>query len=231
MHCQGTKHGDEETKIAKIPWLTWSQYAKKTINGEEFAVVGDRLFSREAVESMVPSGLGGSGIPPSAIEDVIINGENQLINSQKRFESGNIFIWTESNSQIVRKVTINKLNSIADLTNNPQKIFGYLDNELDIMLSQNGWTKGVYQGTSDAVMYYKQTNAGRSEIVFNYGRGLHSNGQSFTKPYYYKLEGPEFGRRIRVIDKVTYPSTEFQNAIQNETFRLVDGPTGIIWKQ
>ncbi len=80
-------------------------------------------------------------------------------------------------------------------------------------------------------MYFKQTDAGRSEIVFNYGGGLHSGGQTFKKPYYYKLEGPEFGRKIRVIDRQTYPVDEFENAIDFENFKLVDGPTGTIWKQ
>jgi hypothetical protein len=212
-------------------WLLWTQYSKKVINGEEFAIVGNRYFSKNAVESMVPNGLGGSGISPSVIDEVISNGDNVIINSQKRFDKGNIFVWTENNGSIVRNIRVNKVNSISDLVSNPHNIFGYLDNELDDLLVQNGWTKGTYSGTSDAVMYFKQTNGGRSEIVFNYGGGLHSGGQTFKKPYYYKLEGPEFGRRIRVIDKQTYPAPEFQNAIQNETFKLVDGPTGTIWKQ
>ncbi len=180
---------------------------------------------------MVPSGLGGSGISPSAIDDVIANGDNLIIGTQKRFDKGAVFVWTENNGSIVRSIRVNKVNSVSDLASNPHNIFGYLDNELDVLLTQSGWTKGSYGGTSDAVMYFKQTNAGRSEIVFNYGGGLHSGGQTFKKPYYYKLEGPEFGRRIRVIDKQTYPASEFQNAIQNETFKLVDGPTGTIWKQ
>jgi hypothetical protein len=46
----------------------------------------------------------------------------------------------------------------------------------------------------------------------------------------YKLEGPEFGRKIRIIDRQTYSPAEFQNAIQNETFKVIDGPTGQIWK-
>lgn len=216
----------EETK-----WLLWSQYAKKVINGEEFAIVGNKYFSKSAVESMVPSGLGGAGIPPSAIEDVIANGDSFIIGTQKRFDKNAVFVLTENNASIVRSIRVNKVSSISDLATNPHNIFGYLDNELDVLLTQTGWVKGSYGGTSDAVMYFKQTNAGRSEIVFNYGGGLHSAGQTFKKPYYYKLEGPEFGRRIRVIDKQTYPASEFQNAIQYETFKLVDGPTGIIWKQ
>lgn len=212
-------------------WLLWSQYKKKTINGEEFAIVGDHYFSKNAVESMVPSGLGGSGITPQTVEGVLDNGESIVIGTQKRFNEGNVFVWTENNGEIVRQIRINKITSISDLRTDPHAIFGYVDSDLNALLIQNGWTKGQYGGTSDAVMYFKESTGGRSEIVFNYGGGIHSNGNTFKKPYYYKLEGPEFGRRIRVIDKQTYPADQFQQAIQKESFKLVDGPTGTVWKQ
>lgn len=66
-------------------WLLWSQCPKKNVNGEEFAIVGDKLFSKNVVKSMVPSGLGGLGIPPSIINDVIENGTSVIFSNQKRF--------------------------------------------------------------------------------------------------------------------------------------------------
>lgn len=39
-----------------IPWGKWSDYEKVTMNGQEYAKVGDRLYSRHAVDRMQPSG-------------------------------------------------------------------------------------------------------------------------------------------------------------------------------
>lgn len=232
-------YGADKSEVRRIDladrgsdgWLQWSQYSKRVVDGEEFAVVGDKLFSRTAVENMVPSGLGGTGIPPSVIDDVITNGDDIVINSGSRYNQGNVFVWLDDRNNIVRRIRVNKVNSISELKNAPHNIFGYLDTELESLLRQDGWIKGDYGGTSNAVIYFKESRAGRSEIIFNYGGGIHSGGQQFKKPYYYKLEGPEFGRKTRIIDKKTYPIDQFNKAINIETFKVVDGPTGEIWKQ
>ena len=41
----------------KIPWKSWGEYDKVTVNGQEYAKVGDRLYSRHAVDRMQPSGF------------------------------------------------------------------------------------------------------------------------------------------------------------------------------
>ena len=52
----------------RIPWTSWRNYEKVTVNGQEYAKVGDRLFTQHAVDRMQPSGLrgttGGSGGMP-----------------------------------------------------------------------------------------------------------------------------------------------------------------------
>ncbi len=97
--------GEEVVNGVGNEWLLWSQYAKKVVNGEEFAIVGNKYFSKSAVESMVPSGLGGSGIPPSVIDDIITNGEKAVFNGKSYNSSLDAVIITESNGIIVRSIT------------------------------------------------------------------------------------------------------------------------------
>ncbi len=52
---------DELERMRRIPWGTWQDYPKVTINGQEYAKVGDRLYSRHAVDRMQPSGMRYSG--------------------------------------------------------------------------------------------------------------------------------------------------------------------------
>jgi len=62
-------------------WAFWSDYEKTVVNGEEYAKIGERLFTRHAVERMAPSGLGkaaggvvGRSISPNFVEEVISRG-------------------------------------------------------------------------------------------------------------------------------------------------------------
>jgi len=41
----------------KVLWTSWQNYPKVTIDGEEYARVGDRLYSRHAVDRLQPSGM------------------------------------------------------------------------------------------------------------------------------------------------------------------------------
>jgi hypothetical protein len=47
---------------------------------------------------------------------------------------------------------------------------------------------------------------------------------------YYKLEGPEFARKMKIFDKEIYPPIEFRKAMNEENFKLIDGITGEIYK-
>ena len=63
----------------RIPWTTYSEYPKVTIDGREYADVGGRPYTQHAVDRTLPSGLGapagGSGpgrsIAPQYIDDVL----------------------------------------------------------------------------------------------------------------------------------------------------------------
>ncbi len=84
------KHGDEVTKTTvktagKLPWDSWQAYEKITQDGQTYAKIGNRLYTKHAVNRMQPSGnrfgpniyqgLGGKdygrSISPQFIEDVI----------------------------------------------------------------------------------------------------------------------------------------------------------------
>lgn len=103
----GLKYADAYEFISNTgdAWLLWSQYAKTIINGEELAIVGNRYFSRAAVESMVPSGLGGAGIPPSIINDILNTGEKAAFNGKFYNSSLDAVVMTENNGTIVRSIT------------------------------------------------------------------------------------------------------------------------------
>ncbi|MBX3375131.1 MAG: RHS repeat-associated core domain-containing protein [Phycisphaeraceae bacterium] len=101
----------------RIAWRSWGGYGKVTVGGREYAKVGDRLYTRHAVDRMQPSGLGtpagGSGpgrsIAPNFVEDVIQNGTTRsvTVNGVERtiHTSGSVQVVTEQGGRIV--VTVN----------------------------------------------------------------------------------------------------------------------------
>lgn len=113
----------------KILWGKWSDYKKATVDGKDYAVVGDRLYTQHAVERMQPSGMryssdgaGGSvgasrkyeagqkdygrSISPNFVEDVIKNGKlvsEKEVNGVMRqtWKSGTVEVVTEQNGKLV----------------------------------------------------------------------------------------------------------------------------------
>jgi hypothetical protein len=89
-------------------WLLWSQYRKEIINGEEFAIVGNRRYSKEAVEQAVP---GQFGLPPMVVEDVIQNGtsftkvEKGITQTVFDKDRRSLRVVTEDNGRIVRTLS------------------------------------------------------------------------------------------------------------------------------
>ena len=87
----GTTGGDagkrgilgERAESTSVRWDSWQNYEKVIVNGHQCAVVGDRLYSKHAVDRMQPSGnrfgpniyqAGGDygrSIAPNYVEDVI----------------------------------------------------------------------------------------------------------------------------------------------------------------
>ena len=94
----------------KIPWTSWQNYPKVTQGGREYAQVGDRLYTRHAVDRMQPSGLGapagatgpGRSISPNYIEDVLGSTKGSPVkgpNGEARlsYTSGTVQVITEDN--------------------------------------------------------------------------------------------------------------------------------------
>jgi RHS repeat-associated protein len=68
---KGVERVEEATKGSKLLWGTWNDYSKVIIGGQEYAKIGERLYTRHAVERMMPVGLGGRGVPPTVVENAI----------------------------------------------------------------------------------------------------------------------------------------------------------------
>jgi len=106
---------------AKLLWGSWIDYPKVVVDGREYAKVGERLYSRHAVDRMQPSGLGapagavgpGRNVTATMVEQVIKGGEMQktMVNGVERasYTLGNVRVWTENDGKTV--VTILRIGS------------------------------------------------------------------------------------------------------------------------
>jgi len=97
---------------SKLLWGAWNDYKIVQFAGKEYAQIGERLYTRHAVERMMPSGLEGLGrsMSPNLVEDVIRNGTmttEVMKNGIERqiFRSGSAEVVTEQSAKIV--VTVN----------------------------------------------------------------------------------------------------------------------------
>ena len=109
----GGKDEKQEQSSQKLFWSSWSDYPKVTLNGKEYAKIGERLYTKHAVDRMLPKTLGipagtdqaGRGCAPGFVEEVIKIGEQQTIveNDVSRtiYSSGNIKVVTEQNGSVV----------------------------------------------------------------------------------------------------------------------------------
>jgi hypothetical protein len=101
----------------RLEWTTWDKYEKVLSSGKEYAKIGDRLYTKHAVERMQPSGLGmpanslnsGRSFAPSYVEEVIRNGTQRQVvrNGTLRtiHSSGTAEVVTENGGKII--VTVN----------------------------------------------------------------------------------------------------------------------------
>jgi hypothetical protein len=99
---------------SKVIWGFWTDYQKVIINGQEYALIGSRLFTSHAVNRMNPSGYGsvagvansrGRSISPNFVEHVIRDGDAtpQVVDGVVRtiHRSGTVEVVTEDNARIV----------------------------------------------------------------------------------------------------------------------------------
>ncbi|WP_157803632.1 hypothetical protein [Luteimicrobium subarcticum] len=102
---------------AKIPWTSWSNYPKVTQEGRNYAQVGERLYTRHAVDRMQPSGLGapagatspGRSVSPAFFEDVLGSTQGSPVrgpNGEARlsYASGTVQVITE-NDVVITVIT------------------------------------------------------------------------------------------------------------------------------
>ena len=115
--------GDAE-KVGKMPWDSWDNYEKVTANGQEYAKVGDRLYSKHAVERMQPSGkrftvgdaivqaggVSGRSVAPQFVEDVIKSVEPvfQPATGNYVYTSGTVRIVTNEYGYVVTIMTVGR---------------------------------------------------------------------------------------------------------------------------
>jgi hypothetical protein len=96
----------------KLLWGFWDDYAKVVYKGKKYAKVGNRYYSRHAVDRMSPSGLGsaaggvsGRSISPNFIEEVITSGSKttQVVDGVTRtvYTSGSVSVVTEEAGKVV----------------------------------------------------------------------------------------------------------------------------------
>ncbi|MFC5649548.1 hypothetical protein ACFPYJ_10460 [Paenibacillus solisilvae] len=113
----------------KILWAAWKDYEKVNVDGQTYAIVGNRLFSRHAVDRMQPSGMRytsdtaggkvgasriestgqidyGRGVAPQYVEDVI-NSTQPIIqgNGNLSYTSGSLTVITNIRGAVVTLIT------------------------------------------------------------------------------------------------------------------------------
>ncbi|MDN4066262.1 RHS repeat-associated core domain-containing protein [Paenibacillus vini] len=113
----------------KIFWGSWDDYSKVTDNGQEYAQVGERLYSRHAVDRMQPSGMRytsesaggkvgasriesvgqidyGRGVAPQYVEDVISSTKPAVQNNGNiSYISGSLQVITNLQGAVVTIIT------------------------------------------------------------------------------------------------------------------------------
>lgn len=107
--------GEKVATVQKLPWNSWAEYPKVMVNGGEYAKIGERLYTRHAVDHMMPRALNigvsteGRGMSPTFVEDVILRGAQSVVvrNGVQRtiHTLGTVQIITEQNGKVV--VTVN----------------------------------------------------------------------------------------------------------------------------
>ena len=106
---------------SKIKWDSWQNYEKVTVNGQEYAKVGDRLYSKHAVDRMQPSGkrftvgdaikqaggVEGRSVAPQFVENVInsVKPVYQPSTGNYVYASGTVKIITNPQGTVVTIIT------------------------------------------------------------------------------------------------------------------------------
>lgn len=100
-------------QASKLLWTSWDQCSKVEFNKRLYAKIGDRLYTRHAIDMMQPSGLGfsagaekiGRSCAPGFIEHVIKHGKKSVVDykgvERSIYLSGTTQVVTELNGKII----------------------------------------------------------------------------------------------------------------------------------
>jgi hypothetical protein len=102
------KLGVKEAEADGLLWTSWAEYPKVTVDGREYAQIGDRLYTHHAVDRLQPSGLGapagatgaGRSVPPNMIEDILQSTKPTEVTGpagelRMKYVSGTVTVITE----------------------------------------------------------------------------------------------------------------------------------------
>lgn len=106
---------DKSNETEKPLWDSWDNYEKVYQNGQEYAKVGDRLYSQHAVERMQPSGdrynsggrftyngTEGRSVAPQYVEDAIKTSKPEVQeNGNISHKSGSLNVITNKDGAVV----------------------------------------------------------------------------------------------------------------------------------
>lgn len=100
--------------LERLRWGTWSDLSKVIIDGREYAQIGERLYTKHAIDRMVPKALGsavggvsGRGVPTMVVEATIATGEKiatQVLakgSIRETWKLGNVQVITENSGRLV----------------------------------------------------------------------------------------------------------------------------------
>jgi hypothetical protein len=127
----------------------------------------------------VPSGLGGSGIPPIVIDDIVKNGEQAVFNGKSYNSSLDAVVITENNGTIIRsitRVTERTAETSLGLTNS------FKATALVIEAATSRIKAERAKGGSAGNYGYLNGNVNRSPIKNNYRIWASGDANVFTEP-------------------------------------------------
>jgi hypothetical protein len=110
-----------EIENAHLQWDSWQNYEKVVIDGQIYAKIGDKLYTKHGVERLQPSGhryrleggssiyqaggVEGRSIPPSYVNYIIDTTIPYINDGKLVYESGNVRVVTNQYGGVISAIT------------------------------------------------------------------------------------------------------------------------------